>query len=324
MRHSFPEPTAQPPAWTPSLPEFDDSYVPPQRTSDAPGKPAMHILISLVAVAGGIIAAIAGVRLADGGEPWSSLRDLLRGDGYLILLLSVAWLLIGAVLHTPRARRRDANVKDGWLVTGGLLVHHAVVGVVAVPLAAISPPVIHAGRNEADPGIMYPIMLGAVLIVPSLIAACGGFFLRTGTDGEDAVGITAALTMTLVWAVGWVSAAAIVGMIAGHDVLVIPADGLPIVAVGVALAVPSLVAAACSRARWTSMLWDAVTPARLVVGAAALILVTVVVAQSARYVPGAGILVFAILGLPAAYIHLLRRSWRPAPAPAIDRDHPSD
>ena len=182
--------------------------------------------------------------------------------------MTLTWLLLGAVLQTPVAIRRRARLRAGWIVVGGLCAYHMVVGLFAVKLAAIAP-VPSPDISGSDPGYLYGVFLGWVLVGPALISAFGGWFLeplppsRPGLldnrpeDADDRthpVRLNLFIVMVASWAPGWCLLSYIFFHIADrYELPRIPSDGMPVLAVGAAVAVPSLLIVVVSRLFLTDM-----------------------------------------------------------------------
>ncbi|WP_430782292.1 hypothetical protein [Actinoplanes sp. G11-F43] len=290
--------TYTPPAFVP-----DESCVPPPRPGDAPGEPesnppdVVRWGIALLVIVAGAALTAGAVTLAGAGGPWASVRTALRPEGYVVVALSLTWLLLGALLHTPSAIRRGARVRQGWLTA-----YTMVVALIAVPPA----PPLELGGTRYGPGPMYGILLFFVLLPPALLAAAGGLFmvLDDPDDLTDSAGFVIGVVPSVGWAVGGVLAALILSLDpARFGTLPLPAGGLPVVAVGLALSVPSVAAAACyGRHRPGTTV-----PRALLLSAAAVLLGTLSAAQLTRVVPGGAVLAFAIVLVPPAFPWLVQR-----------------
>ncbi len=220
--------TYTPPAFVP-----DESYVPP-RPGDAPGEPesnppdVVRWGIALLVIVAGAALTAGAVTLAGAGGPWASVRTALRPEGYVVVALSLTWLLLGALLHTPSAIRRGARVRQGWLTA-----YTMVVALIAVPPA----PPLELGGTRYGPGPMYGILLFFVLLPPALLAAAGGLFmvLDDPDDLTDSAGFVIGVVPSVGWAVGGVLAALILSLDpARFGTLPLPAGGLPVPSVAAA------------------------------------------------------------------------------------------
>ncbi|MFI5931047.1 hypothetical protein [Actinoplanes sp. NPDC051494] len=134
----------------------------------------------VLAIAAGVVATVYAFRLADAGEPWASWRENVRTEGYLILVLSTAFQLAGALLHTPlvlarRGRAGWGGVGRGWLIVAALLAYHALIVVFAVWLSdfALGWGVVE-GRRDA--GAAYGALLSVLLFSVSLLGLTGVVF----------------------------------------------------------------------------------------------------------------------------------------------------
>jgi hypothetical protein len=309
-------------------PDSAERYVPPRRPRDAPyeppeepgriGRGILRFGAALITVAAGIIVAVYANRQT--GEPWTSWRDTLRTEGLVILVMSGTWLVLGAVLHTPMAIRRGARVRAGWLVFAGLLAHLAAIGLLAVPLSDFAPAWL-PGIARDNPGDLYGTFLACVLIGPSLLAAVGGLFFKPdpprrpvlrdsrpedARPSTDSLFTVAGLVVLVGWVPGWLMMFAILAQVADqYDLPLIPAGGMPTLAVGVGLAVPSIVIAVLQRLCWPGLL-DQVTRRLLILGAPAVLLAAALVAQLAHALNGGIVLFTAIFVLPPAYLRTVR------------------
>ncbi|GAA4975675.1 hypothetical protein [Actinoplanes utahensis] len=128
-----------------------------------------------LAIAAGVVVAIYANWTADAGGPLASAREALRSEGFNLLLVSVVWLVAGAVFQTPAALLRRARVGYGWMMVAVLVLYHLLVALIAVPVAEIAPTMSDsAGRR--DPGAHYGAFLIMVLYGLSLFGVFGGVF----------------------------------------------------------------------------------------------------------------------------------------------------
>ncbi|MEV4349039.1 hypothetical protein AB0J83_31665 [Actinoplanes sp. NPDC049596] len=149
-------------------------------------------------------------------------------------------------------------MRAGWLATAVLLAHTVVIGLFAVPLAGFAPqeaPV----HIRHDPGGLYGFFLGTVLIGPALLAAVGGLFHRPEPpwrpglrdnrpedrdDRTDSLVATIALVTGVPWVAGWLVLSLLTISSANrYELPLIPSSGMRVLAVGAALAVPSIAVA---------------------------------------------------------------------------------
>jgi hypothetical protein len=296
---------------------------------------ALRWLAGVIALAAGITAGVYVSRIAAAGvEPWSSWREAVRPDGLVIITISVVWLLIAAVLQTPMAFRRGARVGAGWLVIAGLLAFHLLVALFAVWLADISTEQVPGGEGRQGEDHTYAMVLLSLLWLSSLYTLTGLWFLRpaepevsgtttetTGPSGTSLLLLSLNVIATISVAPAWVFFAYIViGASDRYELPFIPSDGMPAVAMGLALAVPSLFIYATRRYMIAVLIWDLVSPLHLALGAPAVLLFTVLLAQAVRVVDSSLVVTVAVVGLPAAYGWLLRYLHQRFPAPMGD-DH---
>ncbi|WP_229068755.1 hypothetical protein [Actinoplanes sp. DH11] len=281
----------------------------------------------VVTIAVGVGVAVFLHDLADAGEPWASWRDALRSSGYVIVPMTLTWLLLGAVLQTPVAIRRRAGLRAGWIVVGGLFAYHMVVGLFAVKLAAIAP-LPSPGVSGSDPGYLYGVFLGCVLVGPALLSAFGGWFLeplppsRPGLldnrpedvdDRTDPVRLNLFIIMVASWAPGWCFLSYIFFHIADrYELPLLPSDGMPILAVGTAVAVPSLVIVVVIRLFLADMPVKRAFPRLLLLGAVVALLIAAALAQLTRFLPAGYVILVSIL-LPMAYVYVVHHLYRAAP-----------
>lgn len=140
---------------------------------------------ALVALAAAVFVLVRFTMWADYGRAGlNELRDALRDDGYAIIVLYVALVLIGAVLQTPVAVRRGTRLAAGWLTVAAFLGYGLAVAGLAALFAPHAPPW-HADMGKDDPGSMYGVMLIFLLGGPTVVALAGGVFARR-TDARTA------------------------------------------------------------------------------------------------------------------------------------------
>jgi hypothetical protein len=159
-------------------------------------------LAAAVALAGGALITIAANDLADHAEPWMSLRRSLHFAGYSIVILSLSWLVLGALLQTPSAVVLGGRIRDGWLVVAALVAHLVLVAFLAVPIAAVSPQPDPAVSSKSDPADHYPTSLCMMLIGFSLFVVSGTPFVRWKDPELQGPGMTVFL-MIFIGGVGW-------------------------------------------------------------------------------------------------------------------------
>ncbi|MDP9793317.1 hypothetical protein J2S43_001829 [Catenuloplanes nepalensis] len=246
----------------PSLPKQPLS--PPERRSAPAPAPARRDLpvstLRLTAsvtgiVAGGVAAFLVGP-LADGFEPFASIRDAQRGDGYTVVMVSVIWVLAGALLQTPIAVLRRAPIGPGLAGLAAVLGYHLVIAVLMVPVAAYGPDY-DPDYGGDDPAAAYPAFLTLVLFGFSLLAVTGCTFVSPPpADGPGSVqrrrasetlGLADRLAgvAALSWLCGILFVPAMVfDVVTGAGVPFVPAEQTWILACGLILAMPFALVAA--------------------------------------------------------------------------------
>lgn len=278
---------------------------------------AARLMAALISFAAGIAVVVYANRLADAPDSWaSSWRESLRTEGYVVLLLAVTWLLVGAVTQTPMAALRGARVRTGWLVVAGLVAYVVVIGLAAWPLADFAPPIDPNSTSRRPAGMGYGAFLGSLVLLPALLAVTGAVFLRpeanvssepdevrradetpVGRILDTAVGV-AVVTVLICWVPAWCLLSWILIQSAGnYELPMLPAEGMPVAASGVALAVPTLAAAISIATRPQGRRFAG----RLAGCAMALLLFTVLAAQLVRWTDGSLVLGVLFFTVPPVY-----------------------
>ncbi|WP_203692032.1 hypothetical protein [Catellatospora coxensis] len=136
--------------------------------------------MSLLTIACALAAAIWLTSLADSVELLGSARQRWKGYGYGLMVLCVAAVVLGAVLHAGWARKAGRSLAQGWRNTALVLVHLAVVGLVAW---FVGPGI--KGGFSAPGGNWYFIWLTTIVLSVAWAGSRGSFF-RPAAPAADA------------------------------------------------------------------------------------------------------------------------------------------
>ncbi|GAB7039260.1 hypothetical protein JCM9533A_31100 [Catenuloplanes niger JCM 9533] len=270
---------------------------------------ALRLTASIAGIVAGGVAAFRLGPLADAFEPFASIRDALRDDGYLVVMVSTIWVLAGALLQTPVAVLRRAPLAPGLLGLAAVLGYHLLIALLAVPVATYWPDWDPEYAGD-DPAASYPAFLALVLFGFSLLAVTGATFVspapekdpdavhrgRPRSTGAEAPGLGPRLGMVaaLSWLCGLLFVPAMVFyVVTGAGVPFVPAAQTWIVACGIVLATPvaliALAVVAGGRFRgWTaaaSMTRHGYGPAFLLTTAAVLLGGATALSQLGRVLP---------------------------------------
>ncbi|NUT35494.1 MAG: hypothetical protein HOV79_20770 [Hamadaea sp.] len=136
--------------------------------------PLPRILLSLIAFAGAVTAAVASAELAL--APQERLGE--AGSGLIVFFLVA--VLLGAVVHTLTAHSR---VRRLWAISGLLLAY----GVAVALLAWLVAPLVSDGFTDRrfDPDALYPAWLACMLVPLGAVAAADGLTWRPRKADED-------------------------------------------------------------------------------------------------------------------------------------------
>jgi hypothetical protein len=194
-----------------------------------------------------------------GQEPLLGLREDLRTGTFGMLAWLVSAIVIGAVVQTPVAVVRGADVVKGWLVVLGLLGFAGVVTLAALAVEPLVPePVPWSVRRSRDNANWYPVAILNIGAGYAVFALAGAMFWggrrptpqRRVVDGDPPLpSLVAALAaaFAIPGAGGW-------GILAGlaaygasqRDVPWAPENGLPFLLPAAILSTIFILAGLCS------------------------------------------------------------------------------